>query len=467
MTLQRRVMLFLLLSAPLVWGAGLLFGLNRARFEIDELFDTQQVRLARQVLSTLPSAALGSLGAARLPPTDADSSGLAEPDSLAIAVWNRQGQLLLTDSEGIYLPFRAEGQGFVNLDIDGEGWRSYYLRTPKGEWLVAVGQEREERDELVRTLLAGQVVPWVLTLPLLLLAMAAAVRQALKPVRELAQTLERRSSDDLQPLPPQDVPGDLLPLVTAMNGMLRRVELTMEHERRFTADAAHELRTPLAALQSQWDAARLVAAQSGQSASAADAKISEGLARLSRLVTQMLSLSRLEHQGAFARRAPIDWPALVEQVLSDVLPLAERGDVELACDWPAQGDAPLLREGDRDLLAVLLRNLLDNAVRHTPAGGQVRLRLAADAIDVIDEGPGIAEEQLPRLGERFFRLPDAHHTGSGLGLSIVARIAALHGLRCRFTNLPTGGLCVRLSRDTAVEQGSSALDYRTRSLQAQ
>lgn len=449
MTLQRRVMLFLLLSAPLVWFAGLLFGLNRARFEIDELFDTQQVRLARQVLSTLPGAALGALEAARLPPPDSASSGVAEPDSLAIAVWNRQGQLLLTDSEGIYLPYRAEGHGFVNLDIQGQAWRSYYLSPPSGEWLVAVGQEAGERDELVRALLASQLVPWVLTLPLLLLAMAAAVRQALKPVRELAQALEQRASNDLKPLPPQHVPADLLPLVTAMNGMLRRVELTIEHERRFTADAAHELRTPLAALQSQWDAARLVAGQSGRGSSGAEEKISEGLARLSRLVTQMLSLSRLEHHGAFATHSPIDWPALIERVFSEVLPLAEQGHVELACDWPAQDGTPVLRQGDSGLLAVMLRNLLDNAVRHTASGGQVRLRLTTDAIEVLDEGPGVAEDQLPRLGERFFRLPDARHTGSGLGLSIVARIAALHGLHCHFDNLPTGGLHVRLVRDTA------------------
>ncbi|MEO7852865.1 MAG: ATP-binding protein, partial [Rubrivivax sp.] len=262
-------------------------------------------------------------------------------------------------------------------------------------------------------------------------------------------SLEQRASDDLKPLPPQGVPADLLPLVTAMNGMLRRVELTIEHERRFTADAAHELRTPLAALQSQWDAARLVAAQAGQAPSAGEAKITEGLARLSRLVTQMLSLSRLEHHSAFARHEPIDWQALIEQVLSEVLPLAERGHVELACDWPARGAAPLLHEGDIGLLAVLLRNLLDNAVRHTPSGAQVRLRLASECIEVIDEGPGMADDQLPRLGERFFHVPSAGHIGSGLGLSIAMRIAMLHGLQLDWRNARPRGFVARLRRASA------------------
>jgi two-component system sensor histidine kinase QseC len=454
MTLQRRVMLFLLLSAPLVWAAGLFYGLGNAREEINELFDTQQVRIAQQLQALLPALSGDTSPARPAQAPAATALGNADLDELSIAVWNRQGQLLLADREGALMPYRSGADGFIDHRLGDQDWRTYYLRAASGEWLVAVGQLAKERDELVHALLAGQLLPWVLTLPLLLLAMAAAVRHALKPVRELAQALEQRSSDDLRPLPAQDVPGDLLPLVTAMNGMLRRVELTMEHERRFTADAAHELRTPLAALQSQWDAARLVAAQSGSGPSATEAKITEGVARLSRLVTQMLSLSRLEHHGAFVRHAPIDWPALVEQVLSEVLPLAERGAVELACEWPAQGAAPLLHAGDSGLLAMLLRNLLDNAVRHAPSGGQVRLRLASDSIEVIDEGPGMAEDQLPRLGERFFHVPSAGHIGSGLGLSIAVRIAALHGLRLDWRNAAPRGFVARLRRDRAQTEPS-------------
>jgi two-component system sensor histidine kinase QseC len=451
MTLQRRVMLFLLLSAPLVWGVGLLYGLSRAHVEINELFDTQQVRLARQVQATLPSASLGVIAAP--PPSAArGTEGASEVADLPIAVWNRAGQLLLADREGALLPYQADADGFVDLPLDGRDWRVYYQRAATGEWLVAVGQPSEERDELVQALLVGQLLPWILTLPALLLAMAAAVRQALKPVRRLTAELKQRRPQDLKALRDDDVPNDLKPLVQAMNMLLARMQQQLEHERRFTADAAHELRTPLAALQAQWDAARLDAARGGQEPPPSQAKIAEGLNRLSRLVTQMLALARLEHLDTQAQYAPIDWLQLVEQLFSELLPLAEQRRVELECEWPTKGRPTLLSHGDSPLLTLMLRNLLDNALRHAPPGTRVSLRLAEDVIEVVDEGPGVPEAQLHRLGDRFFRLPGQTDAGSGLGLSIATRIATLHGLvldAYHAANPQSGGFVVRLRRAVA------------------
>ena len=445
MTLQRRVMLFLLLSAPLVWAAGLLYGLRSASLEINELFDTQQLQLARQMMALLPSLP-PAMTEQPLPSAHSGARGAADEADLSIAVWNRAGQLLLADREGVQLPYRSdgEGEGFVDHRIDGRDWRLYYLRADSGEWLVAVGQQSEERDELVQALLMGQLLPWVLTLPALLLAMAAALRQALKPLRRLGDDLRQRSALQLQPLHDDDVPAELQPLLQALNTLLARVRDQFEHERRFTADAAHELRTPLAALQAQWDTAQLEAARAGHAATPAQAKVGEGLARLSRLVTQMLALSRLEHLDAPARHTAIDWVALVEQLFSELLPLAEAQQVELECQWPARGAAPLLGHGDGALLTLMLRNLLDNALRHSPPRGRVTLRLAADAIEVCDQGPGVPEEQLQRLGDRFFRLPGQAHAGSGLGLSIAKRVAALHGLTLQ-ARRGSDGFVVRLS----------------------
>jgi two-component system sensor histidine kinase QseC len=447
MTLQRRVLALLLLAAPLVWGMGLLFGLNHVRGEIDELFDTQQVQLARQMLAVLPSASLQA-AATQVPLAPVAALGEADTAELSIAVWDRQGALLLSDREGGQLAFAPERDGFVEQRVNAQAWRVYYQRSASGEWLVAVGQRAAEREELVRALLLGQLVPWLLTLPALLIAMALAVRQALKPLRRLTAELQQRRSDDLGALHAGELPSDLRPLVSAMNGLLRRVGRQIEHERRFTADAAHELRTPLAALQAQWDAARL---DPGRAASPGDAKISEGLERLSRLVTQMLELSRLEHLDTAVAILPVDWMALVEPLFGELLPLAERHRVELACEWPAQGEKPLLRSGDSALLTLMLRNLLDNAVRHSPPGGRVTLRLAEDAIEVLDQGPGVAPERQHRLGDRFFRLPGQTFSGSGLGLSIVRRIAELHGLALSWDRATPGaaampGLRVRLSR---------------------
>jgi len=453
MTLQRRVLLYLLLSAPLVWAAGLLFTLGHAREEIDELYDTGQVRVAQQLQAVLPGLATQAASSTPTLPASSASQGDADEADLAIAVWDRSGRRLLNDREGALIPYRAAGDGFDDQTLAGQAWRTYYLRASSGAWLVAVAQRAEEREELVQALVVAQLLPWVLTLPVLLIAMAAAVRQSLKPLRSLSEALRSRASDDLRPFADAPIPGDLKPLVQAINGLLQRVEQNLEHERRFTADAAHELRTPLAALQAQWDAARLTAGPSGRADGDAQAKISAGLDRLRRLVTQMLSLERLERQGMQARLSDIDWSALVEQVFSDVLPQADRRHVELACEWPPQGSEPPLRRGDAQLLAVLLRNLLDNAVAHSPPNAPVRLCLSAQAIEVVDEGPGVAAELLPRLGERFFRVATAGHDGSGLGLSIARRIAALHGLRLSFANEPGRGFRARLSRDASTIGG--------------
>lgn len=445
MTLQKRVLLMLLLSAPLVWAGALLFSLDRARHEINELFDTELIRLARQVQATLPRAALDAIEPPAPAGDAAVAAGDAELEDLAIAVWGRDGRLRLVDRDGVLLPYRPQASGFSDMTLGSALWRVYYLQAASGAWLVAVGQTVHERDELVWNLIAGQLLPWALTLPVLLLVMAGAVRQALQPLRTLTTEIAARAPDDLQPLPAAGVPTDLQPLVHAMNALLARIGRTLEHERRFTADAAHELRTPLAAMQAQWDAARLGAALP---ASPAFDKVGDGLARLSRLVTQLLALARLDHANGQGPQERIDWSALVGSVLGELLPLADRRGVELAVEWPTDGREVLPLVGDSALLAALLRNLLDNALRHGPPRSTVTLRLGSDAVEVLDEGPGVLPEHLARLGDRFFRPPGEAEPGSGLGLSIVQRIAALHGLRVDWANRDApGGFVVGLRRE--------------------
>jgi two-component system sensor histidine kinase QseC len=150
----------------------------------------------------------------------------------------------------------------------------------------------------------------------------------------------------------------------------------------------------------------------------------------------MLALSRLEATEHLQRSAPVDWPALVGQVMNDVLVLAERRAIELDCDWPPAGTPVFPLQGDADLLAVLLRNLMDNAVRYAPTGSTVTLRFAADGLTVHNEGPPLSEAALAQLGERFHRVDGQAESGSGLGVSIAQRIAALHGLRLHYRNGP-------------------------------
>ena len=274
--------------------------------------------------------------------------------------------------------------------------------------------------------------------------MAFAVRRAVAPLHGLSDELRARSADALQPLALTHAPSELRPLVGAMNGLFSRIEAMLARERRFTDDAAHELRTPLAVLRAQWDVLRR--ARPGAERDEAEAKMTRGLARLDRLVAQLLALSRVESGGSVLAKQPGAWAALVEQVMNDCLPLAERRRIELECDWaqPA-GREPLPLHGDAALLAVLLRKLLDNALRYAPQGSTVTLRFDELALEVENDAEPLSDEQLARLGERFYRPEGQDEIGSGLGLSIVRRIAALHGLDLRFERRDGGrGLRVRV-----------------------
>jgi two-component system, OmpR family, sensor histidine kinase QseC len=264
-------------------------------------------------------------------------------------------------------------------------------------------------------------------------------------VRVLAGELARRGADELQPVPTAQAPAELQPLLAAMNGLFTRIEATLARERRFTADAAHELRTPLAVLRAQWDVARH--ARSEAERQQAEAKLGAGLDRLDRLVSQMLVLSRVDASDGLARAEPVAWAPLVEQVMSDMLPLAERRHIELGCDWPPAGTPPWPLQGDAALLAVLLRNLLDNAVRYAPEHSAVTLRFSGQGLEVANGGAALAPEALAALGERFRRREGQAESGSGLGVSIAQRIAALHGLRLQHHTGPGGqGVVAALSK---------------------
>ena len=222
-----------------------------------------------------------------------------------------------------------------------------------------------------------------------------------------------------------------------MNGLFQRIDHALARERAFTADAAHELRTPVAVLLAQWDVVRR--SHGSQERAQAEARLGAGLDRLDRLVNQMLALSRIEGAGATAGEAgapgPVDWRQVVEQAVSDCLPLAERRGIEFDCELPLPGQ-PLWRlQGNEALLTVMLRNLLDNAARYAPAGSTVRLSLAAAGLVVENDAEPLADDTLARLGERFYRPDGQDEVGSGLGLSIVQRVALQHGLTVRFARL--------------------------------
>jgi two-component system, OmpR family, sensor histidine kinase QseC len=437
-SLGQRLLLVIALAAPLIWLVAAAISLNHVQHELNEFYDTHMIRMARQMQVMLPSQSLDLHRAA--PPLSGGDRGEADLDDLAMAVWRGDGRLVLVDREGAQLPYRPQSTGFIDLRIDGTGWRTYYLPAFDGRSLVAVGHALAERNEVAHDMVLHQMLPWLLMLPVLLLAMAWAAGHAMRPLDRLGTELARRGPTELQPIESDALPRELQPLTTAMNQLFLRIDHALQRERRFTGDAAHELRTPLAALRAQWDALRL-----HQPALEAEGRgIDAGLQRLERLLTQLLELARIDPLEAPAGMTAIDWPALATTVIGELLPLADRHGAEFELQQPPGPVLPL--RGDPVLLGVLLRNLVDNALRASPAGATVVLRLTAHSIEVLDRGRGVPAAEVPRLGERFHRPAGSPPGGSGLGLSIARRVAELHGLAVRLEPRDGGGIIARIER---------------------
>ena len=433
-SIRRRLLAYLSGGLLALWLATALASAAVALHEINEIADSQMSQLARSLMQ-VPQAAAGST--ADLPP-----AGGAESSNNGFAIWDKHGTLLLADRYGREIPFQT-ASGFHNNRAawQGSAWRYLYLHDEHSGRTVAVSQRLKERLSTLTNALWVQLALTFLSLPLLLWLIARGIRRGLTPLDLLAGELAARNAQSLQPVSEQ-VPAETLPLVQSLNALLARVAESLAREQRFTADAAHELRSPLAALKVQAEVLAMSSDEAEQQHHLGN--IHESIDRANRLTEQLLTLARLDPMQALPDAQPIDWQRSAHQALQSVNLQAREKRVQLklecACGF-GQVFPPL---GNEVLLQLMLRNLLDNAIRYSPPNSHVTLTLAANGLSVCDEGPGIAAEHLPRIRERFYRLPGQSQQGSGLGLSIVERIADLHGLRLDLVNADGGGLCVQV-----------------------
>ena len=433
-SIRRRLLAYLSGGLLALWLATALASAAVALHEINEIADSQMNQLARSLMQ-VPQAAAGST--ANLPP-----AGGAESSNNGFAIWDKHGTLLLADRYGREIPFQT-ASGFHNNRAawQGSAWRYLYLHDEHSGRTVAVSQRLKERLSTLTNALWVQLTLTFLSLPLLLWLIAYGIRRGLMPLDLLAGELAARNAQSLQPVSEQ-VPAETLPLVQSLNALLARVAESLAREQRFTADAAHELRSPLAALKVQAEVLAMSSDEAEQQHHLGN--IHESIDRANRLTEQLLTLARLDPMQALPDAQPIDWQRTAHQTLQSVNLQAREKRVQLklecACGF-GQVFPPL---GNEVLLQLMLRNLLDNAIRYSPPNSHVTLTLAANGLSVCDEGPGIAAEHLPRIRERFYRLPGQSQQGSGLGLSIVERIADLHGLRLDLVNADERGLCVHM-----------------------
>ncbi len=437
-----------------------------ARHEIEELFDAQLAQSARLVQGLVmremePQARQGlqtALDAAVNARRDGGVPGHNYETKLGFQVYATDGssvlqsagapngalqQLAGADSTS---PFSRLHGGYHEVLLDGHAWRLFLLHDHEDALWILVSERGDVRGELVGKIARRSLLPDLVGLPLLALLIWLAVGWGLRPLARMAQLLKSRDPDNLAPLLLAPLPQELEPVAASLNRLLQQVNQLVEREKRFIADAAHELRTPLAVLRIHAQNAL----QAGSEAERDEAlrQLLAGVDRTTRVVTQLLTIARLEPSAQQLCLAPLDMRRLARDTLAELTPLAIAREQELALEVDEQGDYSLT--GDAASLATLLQNLVGNALTYTPAGGRIEVQLRSTPdmliLEVADSGPGIAPELRAQLFERFVRLGDGQ--GAGLGLSIVARIAELHGATVDLLDSALGGLraVVRIPR---------------------
>ncbi len=413
---------------------------RRARHEVQELMDDQLAKTAQLVLAQVQD---GDDHLVDLPARIAGIRGLKSRRNQLTLEYQiaRPDGVVLARSPNAPAAAVNGSLGYATFGADGDSWRTLTLESADRTIRVQIAESIPVRDKEALEIAIKTAKPLWVTLPLLLIAIYFSVRRGLKPLDVLASEVATRSPDNLTPLAARAVPREAQPLVAAINRVFYRLDSALENERRFTADAAHELRTPLAAARIQAQVAQL--AGNPEQRAHALAQTVAGLDRATRLVEQMLRLARLDPLGQLPQSRPVGLVDLAQRVAAGVQDALPQARIRLAL----ADDVPPVH-GDPDLLEVALRNLLDNAIRYSPAGSEVIVVVKKEGgsrtLSVQDNGPGVPADELPRLLERFYRGSSAAAEGSGLGLTIVGRIAELHGARLELANRDGGGLEVRL-----------------------
>ena len=368
---------------------------------------------------------------------------------VAFQIWH-EGELVVRSEKAPLAPFRNDRQsGLTDRNVDGQVWRIFSTQGQEKDMWIHVAELGKYRHDILYAGLESAILPLLLVFPLLALFIWWSIRVSLEPLRHLGQEIGLRKASSLQPLAGDAAVQEVQPLVQALNQLFKRVEIQMASERQFTSDAAHELRTPVAAIRMQAQVA--MGASEPIAQSQAMQALLQGCDRATRLISQLLELSRLDaaevlHDAVAAE--PVDVIAITRQQL------AESGHAWLTKNQTLNFEAPerLMLKVKPEWLSIVVRNLIDNASRYSPEGSRVQVSWqegAQPTFTVEDSGPGMTEIDRDRLGDRFFRVLGNNASGCGLGWSIVRRIAHLSGTTVQLgTSESLSGLKVTLSWPT-------------------
>lgn len=436
-SLRSRLIVAFCILITLAWviSAGMSYVKTRQR--IRYIFDAQQLIFAQRLEDSnlseliLNPASSGLLAAKQNDFTKAN-------DALSFAIFSADGKQLITDRPGENA-FLYDPSVIISDEptfYDSDKWRILWHKTADRQFIIAVGQENAYRNKMTGDIIFDhQITPWFVIMPFLIAAIIYLINRELSPIKQVSRSLSQRKPDDSTPIENNRLPSEIQPLLDALNSLFERTSATIERERRFVSDAAHELRSPLSALQVQAEVAQISINKPDIQLKALN-NLTTGVARASRLIDQLLTLSKLDSFSELSNKQLIDWKLVIDSLVMDLTKEAESKNISVCTEYEQLPEPQL---GDPLLLTLMMRNLIDNALRYTLDNGHIIIKLSKNEIAVLDDGPGISIENLPRIGQRFYRPPGQKQTGSGLGLSIARQIADLHGFSFTFGNRDCGG----------------------------
>ncbi len=418
----------------LVWGGITAGSIHSARKEVQELFDAQLAQSAR-VLHALILHEMAEAGVEG-ENNSAIVMGVSAPghfyeSKISFMVRGNDGKAWFMSQQAPDIDITTDTTGFIDVTADDGKWRVFVMRDKIVDFTIEVAQDYHIRQQLITEITRHVYWPFIIVLPLLMLMIWIGAGRSLRPLQAIADEVRHRNPQNLEEIDVAKVPAEVLPLFVSLNTLLSRLKKALSNERGFTSDAAHELRTPLAGIKAQAQVA--LRASDEKEKDAAIRHIIIGIDNTAHLVRQMLMLARLDPDIPKRRFEQQDLTRILTEVAADVASLAMEKNVDLEVRQ-VTGDIQI--EGQAEALSVLVRNLLDNAVRYTPAGGWVKAGITrvpeGVVLKIMDSGPGIAEEDKDRVFDRFYRGLGTGQTGSGLGLSIVQRVVDLHDAKIEF-----------------------------------
>ena len=424
-SLRGRLLWYLLAAITIAALAQASIAYRTSLHDADQIFDYHMQQMALSLRSSTPLS--NSEAQQRLQAKNEASPGGAGNDDMVVQMWSPDGVQVFHSVSRARLPQRAV-LGFSNVKANGTVYRVFSIQSENQT--VQVAQDLAVRRNMAGNLALRTLGPIAVMMPILMLVVWWVVSGSLEPVARVRSQVASRQADDLSPVSDAGLPDEVQPLVQELNLLFGRVRTAFDAQQSFVADAAHELRTPLAALRLQ--AQSLDRADTPEARKLAVQRLTAGIDRATRLVEQLLVLARQEATaaaGAVAR--PVDLADLARRTVADLAGVAAAKGVDVGIHHAD----PATVEGQPDALHILLRNLVDNAIKYTPAGGTADISVRSDTakdgctvtVTVEDSGPGIPPEERERVFDRFYRVAGSEAAGSGLGLAIIKAIAERHG----------------------------------------